>query len=123
LKGREMIDFLSKLERIIVKFEKFIIVIFGSIMLISVTLQVFFRYVIKTSVPWTEELSIISFVILIFYGASLASYYNRHLGIKNFVNKLTVTNYKIIWYIKNIVLLLFLFYVICSILFQWQLRV
>jgi TRAP-type transport system small permease protein len=102
------VNFLNKLENIILKIEKFIIIIFGSIMLVSVMLQVFFRYVIRTSVPWTEELSVISFLIMIFYGASLASYHNRHLGIKNLVNKLADSTYKIVWFIKNIIIILFL---------------
>ena len=74
-------DFLDKIENIIIKIEKTMIVTFGSIMMISVFLQVFFRYVVRTSVPWTEEISIISFIMMFFYGASFASYQKRHLGI------------------------------------------
>jgi len=109
-------DFLDKIENIIIKIEKTMIVTFGSIMMISVFLQVFFRYVVRTSVPWTEEISIISFIMMFFYGASFASYQKRHLGINNFVNKLPETSYKIIWFIKNIIILLFLIniIVICS---------
>jgi TRAP-type C4-dicarboxylate transport system permease small subunit len=106
--GRKLVDFLNKIELIIIKIEKVLVFIFGLIMIISVALQFFSRYVLRRSVPWTEELSIISFVIMIFYGVSLASYYNRHLGIRNFVTKLTASSYKGVWFIKNIMLILFL---------------
>jgi TRAP-type C4-dicarboxylate transport system permease small subunit len=105
-------DFLNKIENIIIKIEKIMMLIFGSIMMISVFLQIFFRYVIRTSVPWTEEISIISFIMMFFYGASFASYQKRHLGINNFVNKLPETSYKIVWFAKNIIILLFLISII-----------
>ena len=101
-------DFLNKIENIIIKIEKIIMLFSGSIMFISVALQVLFRYVFRISVPWTEEISLISFIMMIFYGAIFASYHNRHLGIKNFVNKLPETSYKIVWFVKNIILSLFL---------------
>jgi len=110
-------EFLDKIEQIIVKFEKIVILLSGLIMLISVALQVLFRYVFRISVPWTEEISIMSFIVMVFYGAILASYHNRHLGIKNFVDKLTEQSYKIIWFFKKIVLSLFL--IIVMVLFSF----
>ncbi len=101
-------DLLNRIESTIVQIEKIIIVIFSIIMIVSVFLQVFFRYVVKMSVPWTEETSIISFVIISFYGAIYASYHHRHLGINQLVNKLSETSYKVVWIIKNIILSFFL---------------
>lgn len=106
--------FLNKVEQIIVKLEKIIMLLSGLIMFISVALQVLFRYVFRISVPWTEEISIMSFIVMIFYGAILASYHNRHLGIKNFVDKLTKQNYKVSWFLKKIMLVLFLIIIVLS---------
>jgi len=107
-------DFLNKIADIIIKIEKIVMLISGSSMIILVFLQVLFRYVIRISVSWTEELSIISFIIMIFYGAIFASYQKRHLGINNLVNKLPDTSYKIVWFVKNTIILLFLIILIAS---------
>lgn len=101
-------DLLNKIEQIILNFERLIALLSGLIMLISVALQVIFRYVFRISVPWTEEMAIMSFIVLVFYGAILASYHDRHLGIKNLVDRLTGQSYKIVWFIRKIILSLFL---------------
>jgi TRAP-type C4-dicarboxylate transport system permease small subunit len=41
-------------------------------MLIVVLLQIFFRFVLSIGVPWTEELSRLSFIYLSFVGAAIS---------------------------------------------------
>lgn len=91
-----------------VKFEKTVMLLSVFVMLISVALQVYFRYVAQMSVPWTEEVALIAFVVMVFYGATLAVYHDRHLGIKNVIEKLTERNFKIVWFLKKSLLGLFL---------------
>jgi len=77
-------------------------------MISAIALQVFFRYVVPVSVPWTEELSIISFIFIVFYGAALASRYDRHLGIRNIVDALDERTYIIVWFVKKACVIAFL---------------
>ena len=105
-------ELLNRIEGMRVWFEKTVILVFGVVMLVSVSLQVFFRYVIPISLPWTEELSIMAFVVIIFYGASLAGYHNRHLGITNVVELLGQKAYVAVWVLKQLALVAFLIVVI-----------
>ncbi len=41
-------------------------------MLILVSLQIFFRFVLRIGVPWTEELSRLVFLYLAFFGSAIA---------------------------------------------------
>ena len=49
------------------------------LLIITVTVQVFSRYVLDRPLPKFFELSIYSFVWIIYLGASLARRYNRHI--------------------------------------------
>lgn len=55
-------------------------------MTIVVFMQVFFRFVIKGSLPWSEELSRYLMVWATFIGAGLAALDNAHIGVEFFVN-------------------------------------
>lgn len=99
---------LELIETLIIWFEKIIMFLAMMIMVVSLSMQVFFRYVIPVSIPWTEELSIIAFIFMIFNGAALAAKYERHLGISNIVDMLPEYAYIILWYVKKILIMLFL---------------
>lgn len=47
----------------------------------STFLQVLFRFAIKIPAPWTEEVTRISFVYMIFLGAALGVKYHCHLSV------------------------------------------
>jgi TRAP-type C4-dicarboxylate transport system permease small subunit len=63
------------------------LVIFISIMFVSVCLQVFFRYVLEKPLSWSEELARFAFVWLSFIGAAMALGKRLHFGIDYLVNK------------------------------------
>ncbi|MBF7084063.1 TRAP transporter small permease [Desulfallas sp. Bu1-1] len=54
-------------------------------MTIVVFLQVFFRFVVKGSLPWSEELARYLMVWATFIGAGLAAADNAHIGVEFFV--------------------------------------
>ena len=60
------------------KITRFIIVITFSIMIIACVLQVYTRYVLNTSLSWTEELARFTFIWTNLLGASLCVKYNAH---------------------------------------------
>jgi len=51
-------------------------------------LQVFFRYVLNNPLSWTEELSRITLVWLVFWGSVIATRRKKHLSISFFVDLL-----------------------------------
>ena len=99
---------LNRIEQLVVGLEKAIMLLTSGLMMVAVVLQVFFRYVVSLSVPWTEELSIICFVVMVFYGAALASYHGRHLGIRNLVDLLGERVYVTVWIFQKLALVIFL---------------
>jgi TRAP-type C4-dicarboxylate transport system permease small subunit len=102
------VDAFLKIEEKILQLEKFLMFFAMITMVLAVGMQVFFRYVIPMSVPWTEELSIISFIFIVFFGAARAGRYDKHLGIKNIVDAFQPSVYIKLWYLKKIVLISFL---------------
>ena len=57
-------DMLIKIEQWILKIERVIMAIAAGLLVFAVLAQVFFRYILPISMPWTEELSIILFVFM-----------------------------------------------------------
>jgi len=58
------------------------------LMVVVVTLGVFFRYVLSASLAWYDEFASYLLVWLTFYGAVVASYRRRHIGFDMVVNRL-----------------------------------
>ena len=54
---------------------------------ISVLLQVFFRYFLNSPLIWTDEFSRLSFCWFTFMGSALASHDDKHLEVNFFFNK------------------------------------
>jgi TRAP-type transport system small permease protein len=57
------------------------------VMLITVCLQVFFRYVLEKPLSWSEELARYAFVWVSFLGAAMALGKRLHFGVDYFVAK------------------------------------
>jgi len=55
-------------------------------MIIVVFLQVFFRFVVKGSLPWSEELSRYLMVWTVFIGASIGAKQGAHIGVEALVS-------------------------------------
>jgi len=51
-------------------------------------LQVFFRYILNAPLSWTEELSRITLVWLVFWGSAIATRRKKHLSISFFIDLL-----------------------------------
>lgn len=71
-------NILKKLDR---HFEEYFVIGAFSMMIIFVSLQVFFRYVLNSSLIWSEELTRYLFIWQIFFGASLSIRDDSHLKV------------------------------------------
>ena len=102
---------LTKIEGWVVYIEKAVMLVATAALVVAVSMQVFFRYVIPLSVAWTEELAIISFIFMVMYGSAAAVRYDRHLGITSITARLSKPNFIKSWYAKKILVFLFVAYI------------
>lgn len=72
---------LKKIDYYIVKLLEFIITFCLSITVILTLAQVFYRFVLKHSLSWSQEVVMISFVYSILFGAALAFEKSEHLTV------------------------------------------
>ncbi|MBM4308303.1 MAG: TRAP transporter small permease [Deltaproteobacteria bacterium] len=86
------------------------------ILLVAMTLvtfaQVFFRFVIVHSLPWSEEFSRYALVWASFLGASIALKRGLHIGVEAFVTKLSREKRRWIYLLTLMIIILFLLTVI-----------
>lgn len=73
---------------------KMIIILLLIIMTVTVLLQVFFRFVIKNSLPWSEELARYIMIWLVMLSAGLAFDQNSHIGVDFIVDYITNPGFK-----------------------------
>ena len=102
---------LAKIEGWVVYIEKTVMLVATATLVIAVFMQVFFRYVIPISTPWTEELSIMSFIFMVMYGSAAAVRYDRHLGITSITARMSKSKFIKAWYAKKILVFLFIAYI------------
>ncbi len=68
------------------RFEKGAVTVLLGTMIIVIFLQVFFRFVVKGSLPWSEELARYVMVWAVFFGASMGAKTGAHIGVEAFVS-------------------------------------
>jgi len=78
-----------------------------SAMIVVVGLQVFFRFVVKGSLPWSEELARYLMVWTVFIGASLGAKEGAHIGVEAFVRLLPKTVYRFACLLAGIISIIF----------------
>lgn len=74
--------------RLITTFFNWVVFMTLSLIVAIIFVQIFFRYVIKSSLFWSEELAKFMFPWLVFSGAALASKTNSHIRIDFFADRL-----------------------------------
>jgi TRAP-type transport system small permease protein len=79
---------LNRLLRNYNKSIEIITIILFCFMIISVLIQVFYRYILSNPIMWIEELSRILLIWNIFLGSIIAHYNYEHPGIDYFINKI-----------------------------------
>lgn len=72
---------LNKLHTIFIKIINYSIGFLLSGMVVIVFLNVIFRYFLNSSIAWTEEVSRMMLIWLVFLGAIMAYIHNEHLGL------------------------------------------
>lgn len=89
------------------KIQTAIVVVALSLMIVVVGLQVFFRFVIKGSLPWSEELSRYLMIWTVYIGASLGAKEGAHIGVEAFISFLPKKLYKFACLVAGIISIIF----------------
>ena len=79
--------FFMLLVRLVSKIEDFLAVVFLAVLSVSVFLGVFYRYVLRNPLIWSDELALICFVWLVFIGAGICARQKAHVGIEMLVER------------------------------------
>ena len=87
-------------------------VIFLLIMFVSVLIQIFFRYVLKSPTTWTEEASRYSFIWVVLLGTSFAVRRKEHVVMEVLVSRLPRFFRKYLGIALNIIVLAALLYLL-----------
>lgn len=80
-------------------------ILFAMSMLVGV--QVFMRYVVHQSLPWSEEITRYMFIYLMYLGISYGVRKNRHIRISVFVDLFPVPVRKVLLLVSDILFLVF----------------
>lgn len=80
--------FIQWLSNVIFKVEKILAIILGLVMLVSLAAGVFFRYVLKSPLHWSDETAIFVLVWLTFIGGSMSIKMGKTATITIFVDRL-----------------------------------
>ena len=80
----KLINRIEAVDNIIYKVQKIAILIAATAMVVVNAAQVLFRYVIHSSLPWSEQVSLVLFLVLIMLGGNLAVKKNAEIKIEVF---------------------------------------
>jgi TRAP-type C4-dicarboxylate transport system permease small subunit len=98
------------LERIFDVIEQGLGVVFLLIMFASVLIQIFFRYVLRTPLTWTEEAARYSFIWTVLLGAAFAVRKKEHVVMDVLVKRFPIYLQRYISIALNVIILISLIY-------------
>ncbi|KYO66908.1 TRAP transporter small permease [Thermovenabulum gondwanense] len=104
---------MKKIMRFFNNIEEYLVIVLIFAMTIVVTLQVIFRFILKASLPWSEEFARYMLVWATFLGASIGVKRGAHIGVEAFTMLLPKNIKKYIQYFAIILCIIF-----CLIVFK-----
>lgn len=98
---------MDTVKRIFNNIEEYIVIVLLAIMTVVVFWQVVCRFVLKASLPWSEELSRYILVWTTFLGASIGVKRGAHIGVEAFVMILPKNMQTVVKYLGIIISIIF----------------
>ncbi|MFZ7102334.1 MAG: TRAP transporter small permease [Peptococcaceae bacterium] len=111
----------KKLKYFLNNFELYIATLFFVMITILLSLQIISRYVFKSSFTWTEEVSLILFVWMVYLAISAATLKRKHIRMDFLIEKLPFKFKKAALIFSNIMAILFFGYFLgpfCEVVFN-----
>lgn len=91
---------------------KYILVLMFLLLILTVLLQVFSRFVLSVAIPWTEDGARLILIAITFLGAAVALRDNEHVAITFFIKKIPSRYHSHINIFFNMMILFFLIFFI-----------
>ncbi len=99
----------DRISDLLAKWVLSIVIVLTALMTLTVLLGVFFRYVLLRPLGWTEELARYLMIWSALLAVSVGIRYNEHVGITLLIQKLPYKVARIIRFITQLLIVLFLF--------------
>lgn len=106
--SQDIFDRLGNFADLLVKITMFVVMILTALMVLTVLTGVFFRYVIRSPLGWTEELARYLMIWAALLTISVGIRDREHVGIQLLVKKLPLKIGKVTIFLINIMVLIFL---------------
>jgi TRAP-type C4-dicarboxylate transport system permease small subunit len=105
-------NLLKKLNAVFYQFSKKAAAFMLLILIVSITLAVFYRYILNSPFTWTEELATFLFIWISFLGATTATYEKRHVSIDFLIERFPRKVNDIIKIFTTVLILVFMVLVV-----------
>lgn len=90
------------------RFLEYPVLILSVLMIVSVLAGVFFRYVLRSPLGWSEEFSRYIMIWMAFLSVALCLWRHEHVGVTMFIKKLPRIVAKVVIFVSNGLVMLFL---------------
>ncbi|TFG90962.1 MAG: TRAP transporter small permease [Candidatus Atribacteria bacterium] len=108
LKQRTIFEKANALGNYLAKITIFVVIILAAIMVLTVLMGVFFRYVLRDSLGWTEELARYLMIWAALLSISIGIKDKEHVGIQLIIRNIPIKYARILNLLVNIIILIFL---------------
>lgn len=109
MKSKTIFEKLNALSAFLAKITIFTVITLAAIMVLTVLVGVFFRYVLRNSLGWTEELARYLMIWMALLSISIGIKDKEHVGIQLLVRSIPIKYAKVVNLMVNGVVLFFLF--------------
>lgn len=96
---------IKKIYFIITKFEEIFLIVCMFLIVLFMSLEVFFRYVLNSPLSWTEEIGKLVFVWMVFIGAGIGIRTKGHISMEFLTSRLSFKMQRIFEFIIFLVIL------------------
>jgi TRAP-type C4-dicarboxylate transport system permease small subunit len=108
LKQRTIFEKANALGNYLAKITIFVVIILAAIMVLTVLMGVFFRYVLRDSLGWTEELARYLMIWAALLSISIGIKDKEHVGIQLIIRNIPIKYARILNLLVNVIILIFL---------------
>lgn len=108
MKQRTIFEKANALGNYLAKITIFVVIILAAVMVLTVLIGVFFRYVLRDSLGWTEELARYLMIWAALLSISIGIKDKEHVGIQLIIRNIPIKYARILNLLVNIIILIFL---------------
>ncbi|WP_017729162.1 TRAP transporter small permease [Halalkalibacterium ligniniphilum] len=107
------VNVIGKLSDVVFKLEKLLVMVLITVMFVSLTAGVFFRYYFNSPLFWSDEIAIFTLIWLTFIGGSMSIKRQQSAAVTIFVDKLNEQYRKVVVTLGFLIILVFCIFLLC----------